>query len=72
MTPVVLDYFGDPRPPYRGEPVRSVVSGRCWACGGSGWRDLGLHAGTNVSFGCRCVHCAGTGLICSELAPEAA
>lgn len=69
---VVLDDHGNPRPPYSGEPAPSVVTGRCWACGGSGWRDFGFHAGTNESFGARCVHCAGTGLIWSEVTPEAA
>lgn len=69
---VVLDYFGNPRPPYRGELVRPVVSAACWACGGTGWNDTGLHEGTNVSFGNVCVHCAGRGTICREIEPEAA
>lgn len=62
----VYDYHGNARPPYSGAAVRPIVQRSCWACGGSGWRDDGLHEGTNVSFGGLCVHCAGKGFISTE------
>ena len=62
----VYDYHGKARPPYAGRAVRPIVNRACWACGGTGWRDTGMHEGTNVSFGSVCVHCAGKGFICTE------
>lgn len=63
---IVFDYHGNARPPYSGAAVQPLVAGRCWACGGTGWRETGMHEGTNVGIGARCVHCAGSGVIWRE------
>lgn len=68
MKAIVLDYHGNPRPPYQGPAVASVVTGRCWLCHGDGFVELGLAGGSNVGIGHRCSNCAGTGFVSCEAA----
>lgn len=49
-------------------PVRPVISQRCRACGGDGWIETGMQAGTNIGIGQRCANCAGSGQVYVEVA----
>lgn len=66
--PIVLDYFGNPRPPYAGPAVAPVVTERCWICYGIGSVEIGFQEFTNVGNACRCVNCGGSGYVTHEVA----
>jgi DnaJ-class molecular chaperone len=68
MRPIVLDYYGQPRPPYSGPAVASVVTQTCWLCHGDGHLETGMHGGTNVGMSCRCSNCGGSGYVTQEAA----
>ena len=66
--PVVLDYHGNPRPPYQGPAVAAVVTRTCWLCRGDGYIETGLQEFSNVGVSSRCSNCGGTGYTSSEVA----